>query len=301
MNQHNIPEQFRRLSYSSLLTLHSCPRKFQLDKLGVNAGISTQSVTFAYGHAVGAGTQALLSGASIESAVWEAWLAWDYPDLYAENTSQKKSFHEAYLALIKVQDMIADGLLDGYTVLMYNGKPACELGFKIILPNGFTYRGYVDIVMQHEDGRVLVVELKTTSAYSINPAQYKHSAQALGYSLVLDHVLPNQKNYEVTYLAYLTKSQTWERLDFIKSYAQRAQFIRDVMLDVEFIMARDAEDYWPMRGESCMQYMSPCKHIDSCSISDKYLLPQELDVMPADDEYDIVLELDNLIMGMLPS
>lgn len=69
----DIDPRIRNLSYSSLLTLHSCPREFQLYKLGADSeGLiieedetdSDQSITFAYGHAVGNGVQYALQGDS---------------------------------------------------------------------------------------------------------------------------------------------------------------------------------------------------------------------------------------------
>jgi hypothetical protein len=88
-----IDPRLSRLSYSSNLTLHSCPRKFQLDKLQAEKAEQDEStsVTFAYGHAIGEGIQQLLIHrteigleAAFNTALWKMFLAWD-ADILAEN------------------------------------------------------------------------------------------------------------------------------------------------------------------------------------------------------------------------
>ena len=52
----DIDPRIKQLSYSSLLTLHSCQRKFQLYKLNTPTEQPEDipgSLTFAYGHCVG--------------------------------------------------------------------------------------------------------------------------------------------------------------------------------------------------------------------------------------------------------
>ena len=68
----SIDPRIRQLSYSSLLTLHSCPRKFQLSRLRSThkAEESEKStVTFAFGHVVGAGLAELLEGKNLDSVI----------------------------------------------------------------------------------------------------------------------------------------------------------------------------------------------------------------------------------------
>ena len=103
------------LSYSSLLTFHSCPRKFQLQKLQSKRDEIEDvpgSITFAYGHVVGAGVQAILEGKPLQQVIWEAFLEWDV-DLLAENTKQNKSFFGAVQALLQFKSMRDNGYLDG--------------------------------------------------------------------------------------------------------------------------------------------------------------------------------------------
>lgn len=269
-----MDKRIQNLSYSSLLTLHKCPRKFQLYRL--NAEVETTedipgSVTFAYGHAVGSGIQHILSGNDMGEAMWKMFLEW-YIDLLAENPKQNKSFWGALVAIQQFNSMFQNGYLEGYQLVTYEGKPATELSFVIHLPDGFKYRGFVDAVLQHElTGEVLVLECKTTNAATVNPAQYKNSAQAIGYSIVLDALFPTLSAYKVLYLVYQTKSESYVQLPFDKSYYSRALWIRELLLEVDVIKMYEEAEIYPMRGESCYDFFRECEYLQTCTLSTERL------------------------------
>ena len=150
--ENQIDTRIKQLSYSSLLTLHSCPRKYQLYKLNTQIEIPEDvpgSLTFAYGHCVGKGIQDILEGKSWDTVLWEAFIEWEV-DLLHENPRQNKSFWGALVALKQFYSMREHGYLDGYNLVRYQDRPATELSFVIHLPDGFKYRGFVDAVLQHE-------------------------------------------------------------------------------------------------------------------------------------------------------
>jgi hypothetical protein len=269
-----MDKRIQNLSYSSILTFHTCPRKFQLYRL--NAEVEQVedipgSVTFAYGHAVGSGIQHILTGKSLQETLWLMYLGWDI-DLLAENTKQNKSFWGAVVAIQQFHSMFENGYLEGYELVHYQGKPATELSFVIHLPDGFKYRGFVDAVLQHNVTReVLVLECKTTNAATVNPAQYKNSAQAIGYSIVLDALFPTLSAYKVLYLVYQTKSESYVQLPFDKSYYSRALWIRELLLEIEVIKLYEAAEIYPMRGESCYTYFRECEYLQTCTLSTERL------------------------------
>ena len=163
------------------------------------------------------------------------------------------------------------GYLDGYNLVRYQDKPATELSFVIHLPDGFKYRGFVDAVLQHEiSGAVMVLEVKTTNATAVNPAQYKNSAQAIGYSIVLDALFPDLRAYEVLYLVYQTKSESYQQLPFEKSYHSRALWIRELLLDIELIKMYEQASIYPMHGESCYSFFRECEYLNLCTLSTIY-------------------------------
>lgn len=302
-----IDKRILNLSYSSLLTLHTCPRKFQLYKLG--ADVSTiespeNSITFSYGHVIGSGIQHILEGMDPETVIWKAFLEWDC-DLFAENVKQNKSFFGAIHALRQFIAMRSSGYLGDYEIVKYKDRPACELSFAIRLPDGFIYRGFVDAVLRSRStGKVIVLECKTTNAATVNPAQYKNSAQAIGYSIVLDAIFPELSAYEVLYLVYQSKSTEYLQLSFDKSYYQRALWIKELLLDMEMIKLYEQEGIYPMRGESCFTYFRECEYYNNCTLSTN-LLTTPLTVQGAEKldeqlaEYQIQITLEDLIRAQL--
>lgn len=280
----SIDYRIRQLSYSSLLTLHACPRKFQLNRLRSTHRAEEDiksTITFAYGHVVGAAIQSALEGHSEEQIIWDMFLGW-HTDLFNVDPKGNKSFWEAVTALKKFLALREQGFLQEYELVYVDGVPACELSFSINLPNGFRLRGFVDAVLRHKiTGEVIVLEVKTTGATSLNPAMYKNSAQAIGYSIVLDHIFPELSSYKVLYLVYMTKGREFNPIPFVKTYLQRALWIRELLLDVDTIEMYEAAGVYPMRGESCIAYGRDCEFFQTCTLSTSYLTkpctPQEED------------------------
>jgi len=302
-----IDPRILNLSYSSLLELHSCPRKLELSRLGsISETGETQeeSITFSYGQVVGLGIQLSLERKSYEEIIWQMFLGWK-PELFADNPKQNKSFDAAVYAVQKFRAMCDSGYLQDYELVYYNGKPACELSFLINLPGGFKYRGFVDAVLRHVvTGKVIVLECKTSSALNLNPATYKNSAQAIGYSIVLDAIFPELSSYSVIYLVYGTKSLQYDQFEFTKSYVQRARWIRELVLDCSTIELYHENDLYPMRGESCFSYFRECKYMGLCQMDTSRLVPKpsptlQLEIDKANSKYEITISLDDLINSQL--
>ncbi len=298
--------RIQQLSYSSCLALHSCPRAFQLYKLNSltreEEEDTNQSLTFLFGHTVGYGVQCLLEGNTYDSVIWKLFLSWDM-DIFVDNPKQNKSFWKALYA-IELASRICDvGFLSEYDLVYHSGKPACELSFRIHLPNEYKYRGFVDAVLQHkETGEVVVLEIKTTSSRVVSPAQYKNSAQAVGYSVVLDHLFPNLSSYRVIYLPYLTKDMSWEPAPYNKSYLQRALWIQELLLDTQTISLYDSFGVYPMRGESCFNYYRECEYFGLCTMAtEKLTSPHNPEKVQEElnKTYDVEVTLEQLIETQL--
>lgn len=266
--------RYLKVSYSSHLLLHACPRKFQLKCLGADkAEHDSSNITFAFGHVVGEGIQNILVGWDWNKILIQAFLGW-HADLEASNEKQKKSFFTAVYCLQQFKALRDGGFLDEYEVAEFNGKPASELSFRIKFPQS-VFRGHVDLVLRHRiTGELLVLELKTSSANYVQASNYKNSAQAIGYSVVLDKIEPNATSYGVLYLVYLTKLERFEPFEFPKTYHQRALWLRDRLVDDETVarLIREEGNYgiWPMHGESCNSFGRDCEYMDICQLETKY-------------------------------
>lgn len=303
----SIDIRIRSLSYSSLLTLHSCPRKYQLKRMEAQAteDDSSSSVTFAFGHVVGLGIQEYLTHHSADKTIWACFLMWE-PDLLVDNPKQAKSF---WLAIAAVQQFISlceNNFMEDWKLAEYNGKPATELSFLIHFPNGFTYKGYVDAVLVNSiTNEVMVLEVKTTSAAAVNGATYKNSAQAIGYSIVLDALFPNLSSYTVQYLIYKTKAKEYDVMQFAKTYLDRALWIRQILLDIDVINLYEDAGIYPMRGESCNEFYRECEYFGICTLATESIVSEltEEDVAKIqnrlDNEFQISLTLNDLIQSQL--
>jgi hypothetical protein len=306
MDTSQIDPRLKELSYSTLLKLHSCPRKFELyrkkateNEMEATAAIN-QNITFAFGHIVGDGIQQIMCGASEDEVIFKMFCDW-HADLADINPKQLKSFYHAVLAVQTLINLRQHGFLEDYEVLIYNGKPAVELSFCITFPDGFRLRGYVDAVLRHkETGAILVLECKTSSAPTVNPTIYKNSAQAIGYSVVLDVIAPDVSSYDVLYLVYLTNQTKYETYRFPKTYLQRAIWIQELLLDIETIKMYEQLSVYPMRGESCSDFNRDCEYLAQCNLSNKYVtLPLPKDYKGDIAVYDINLTLLDLITAQL--
>lgn len=297
-----VDYRIRQLSYSSLLTLHSCPRKFQLYRLRTShraEEAQKSTVTFAFGHVVGEGLASLLEGKDLGQVIFQAFLGW-HTDLAAEDEKLKKSFYLAIIALQRFSAMRDEGFLDEYELVYHDGKPACELSFSVTFPDGFRLRGFVDAVLRSKlTGNVLVLECKTTGSATVNPATYKNSSQAIGYSVVLDVLFPSLSSYDVLYLVYQTKSQEYTCIPFTKSYMQRALWIRELLLDIEMIKLYEAAEIYPQRGESCFSFFRECEYMQSCSLSTDFLTKPCTEKEIDTTTYQINLTLEDLIKSQL--
>lgn len=297
-----IDYRIRQLSYSSLLNLHSCPRKFQLQKLRTTHRTEESlksSITFSFGHVVGEGIALALDGKSESEVIFAMFLGWHTNSIYDHDERLDKSLWTAIIA-IKRFFILRTAILKDYELVYYQGKPATELSFSISFPDGFRLRGFVDAVLRHRTtGEVLVLECKTTGSRAVNPTTYKNSAQAIGYSIVLDHIYPELSSYKVLYLVYSTTAGEYFPIPFIKTYLQRALWIRELLLDIEMIkMYADAEIF-PMRGESCVAFGRDCEYVNSCSLSTEHLTKPCSADQEDKTEYQVQISLADLLESQL--
>lgn len=300
-------------SYSSSLLQHSCLRKYQLTKLSKNSRPvdSMQELTFQFGHTVGDAVVRLMQGVPLERVLWETvFLGWPSQDFFQENPKQKKSMFHAIYALEKLNSMLQDGFMDDYElVYLLDGRPAAEVSYKLYLPGGYIERGYIDMILRSKiTGKFCIFDNKTSSARYLNAGQYQNSAQALGYSVVLDKLAPGMDiDYTVSYFVWLTFLERWEHFEFPKTEMQRAQWIQSKLWDVEELK-RVRETYgdygmWPLSGEACFSYNRPCPFMDTCQLqTEKLILPlRQSDINNRDPElnnigkpWDVVVDWSEL-------
>lgn len=310
-----IDPRIKLLSHSSRSTLHKCPRKFQLYRLNattqdadIPVSNSYDQLTFDFGHAVGLGIQRVLQEWEMDKIILELYLNWNV-DPTLRNAKQSKSMAEAILAVQQFQNIVESGYLSEYELLGYvtdsgETKPAIELSFSIHLPGDFYYRGYMDVVLRHkETGEVVVLELKTTSYREVNPAQYKNSGQGLGYSVVLDKIVPGLSSYTVLYLVYSTTKKEYIELPFEKSSLQRALWLNGLLIDCKHIELYEAFAAYSLNGDFCYDFYRECEYLGLCTMSTERLVRpltrKILDEIEKREVYDFNFEFEDLIQTQL--
>ena len=209
-------------SYSMQQVLHSCPR----------------NVTFAFGHAVGAGVATYDKTLDLRAAIWDAFLAWDIDlleietkETYADGSGKPtgKSFAHAIYALEKYEVFAAEetNLMDYETVKI-------EASIAVDFEDGYFYVGHLDELLIHKTtGRFLVKENKTTGMRSVDAAMYSNSDQALSYAVVVDML--GGADFEVLYTIYSSTAQEWIQHSFVKDTLRKASWIQDQFMDMATI------------------------------------------------------------------
>jgi len=113
--------------------------------------------------------------------------------------------------------------------------------------------------------------------------------------------LADSSDYEVDYCVYKAGAYEWEIFPFKKSHHQRALWIRDLLLDKQYVEERAIENYFPKRGEACYDFFRPCEFFGFCEMSnDSILRGKEAGVqIEAEDKYQFKYSLEEIIDAQL--
>jgi hypothetical protein len=138
----SIDYRIRQLSYSSILTLHTCPRKFELYKKRTEyrteeSEIST--ITFSFGHVLGEAIQlALNPSVTYEQIVLKMFTTW-HADLFSYDEKGAKNFWEAMIALKRFMSLREAGFLNEYELSFPRREHLpVNFPFAITFPDGFS-------------------------------------------------------------------------------------------------------------------------------------------------------------------
>lgn len=295
------------LSYSKLLTLHTCPRKAQVQELEERTSFGA-TVHTTYGHAFGAGIQSLFStNGNLEHAYLAAFQAWEVAldDCIAKD---KKSLWFCLHQLSLWHEFEYPNFADW--TLAPNGV---ELLFLIEISPAYDYQGHIDIVLQHrETGELAVAEIKTTNR-EISRATYENSNQTGGYQVVLNAMaaqLSVSNSRKVFYIVAQPKYMLshehnfgFNTLPFTKTLDDNITFLHGILLDIKQIEMYREANHFPKRGEACESYGRPCHFFGTCDTlvnsvfnpdTDGGLAYQALDMSAV----NCLVSLDNVIEQM---
>jgi hypothetical protein len=296
------------LSHSILAGFHSCPRRGLLEKIQANISAELQvepapNLDFVFGHAVGAGAQALFAFDDLPSALYATFLSWhaDFEFGHEDYYKRKnKTIERACIAIEKFRYFRDTELEDWEIFRLPDGRPAVELSFCIDL--GKTkYFGHIDLILKHRrTGRIAIGELKTNGYSNPDEASYRNSGQAIGYSLILDSIVGEDADYDVIYMVYGSVGEEWQLLPFAKSIAMKMEWIQDRLIDSGHLQQYFKLEHFPKNGANCLQFNRRCQFYGTCDLVDKekmHELPELKTPEEVSDAYpvDYYFHVDTLI------
>lgn len=297
------PNPLHQLSNSGLKDKHTCGRKFQINKLTRPEKIET--AYFLFGTVVGLGIQLSLAGIDEPTVMMQMMVAWKLPIDDDSRIKTRQTFWHAFYAVQLFNVRIREQLFgDDWELVTINGKPACELSFRIHLPNQFYYRGYIDLVLRNKrTGEVMVVEIKTDSRKFSHEAHWKNSGQALGYAVILDYLEPNLASFRLMFLVYQTGTSEYIPYVFQKQSSQRTRWLHTLLVECGDIQNWEKEDCFPMYGESCMSFNKQCQFFDCCEFQDTALFnpvqQTKIENQIKAESYDFEIQWDQIVQKQI--
>lgn len=261
------------LSYSSLKLLHQCGRKYELEKMSQGEGIDDLNIDLVCGKSFDSGIARYWETYSVEQAIAAAYFAWTFPNGPARQSwsisesSKKKAF---YLVVRHIEMYANTQPLEalGYKLwYLPSGKPATQVGFKVALPGGKFYRGFIDAIFQHEmQGHYAAIEVKTSGFKDTPRAIYQNSFQGISYSFITDYITRTCNPIQYNYVAEFPDVQQ-QLMDFYRSPQNKVSWLPRLAYDCQDLERYIANEHFPMNGDGCYAYFKPCKHLGVCDLS----------------------------------
>lgn len=283
-----------RLSYSALKSLLVCERMFQLDRLLVSNRGKEENPALSLGKAFGAGVQSYLIHQDADRAIFECYQA--YWPVLEEPLKARSEEHAVSLLLNAIPTL--DNLLQDWEIANFKDKPAIELSFRLNIDDRFYYVGYVDAVLKNRWSSTYAVgEIKTTGLQlnDLSPL-FQNSGQALGYSIILDSIVgESQSEYDLLYIVGQTSdlhNHKVQPMNFKKTILDRLNWFIALGLDIQRLHTMLDMNVFPMRGDHCLQYMKPCRHFGTCTLTtlDRYKEEVEDETV-----YDFTFDLNAIV------
>lgn len=262
------------LSYSRRQTLFSCPRKFLLKELN-QQGTFSPTIDTSYGHAFAAGVQELFRSGDLARAYLAALSEWDFDDFEVPFANKKQKSFWACLASLQMFECSEFQMLSSeYKLATVEGKEGIELFVYMSVGPSFSYQIHIDLVLQrHDNGALVVAEIKTGGSPHLE-ASWSNSDQTLGYYTFLEFL---SKKYDLPFeqrILYITQ-QTGKFTDsednygfatliFMKDETAATEFAHNLLLDVELIKLYIDHNFFPKRGNACVNFNTTCQFFGEC-------------------------------------
>lgn len=279
------PTDFLRVSYSSLNTFASCPRKFEFDKLYPKPSGREEFYAGAVGTALHEGYQEYMVSRNRDSATWKFMLAFPF-ELESYESNDYRSFNACLQTL---EEMFNHIQMDEYELAQIKRPdgvdvPALEVPFELRFNNyrlpdgrGVAFIGYIDMITRSRmTGLYQTMDIKT-SRMKINDAtgKFRFDSQQVPYGIVVDHVAAESiTEFEVLYLsAYIDLIQPEVSMyKFKKTQTDIQEWVANKVVQLDQMVSFIESDYFPRTDGGCMFFNRPCRYLEPCRTRDRKML-----------------------------
>lgn len=282
-----------RVSYSSLNTFSTCPRKFEFNKLYPRRTEWEDGYAAGVGKALHAGYQDYLIHKDRDQAVWTFMLEFPY-ELESIQSNDYRSFEASLSCLEEMFESIKMEEYELAKIKKPDGEiaPAIEVPFEIrfkglaippcpALPEGATLSvtGYIDAIMQHyTTGLFRTLDIKTNRLNLMDATpKYKFDTQQVPYGIVVDHVAQGSvEEFEVLYLdCYVDLLEPKVSFyPFKKTRTDIEEWCATKLMQFQQIAKYAAMDFFPRTDSGCLFYNKPCSYMEPCMSRDREALTE---------------------------
>lgn len=288
-----------RLSHSTRESLlQRCYRLFGIERIYKGEKVREENEFFSRGHAFGKGVQIYLLTGDMDLAVYHCWLDY-WPVIESDiKVTQQRTIHALQCAQGELDKLRAE-----WEIMTYQGRPAIELGVKVVIDETYYYVGFLDAALKHKvSGRVATLEVKYTGSKMNDVApMYKYSGQGIGYSIILDSMTSGaaDEDYDTIYFVcqdYNEKPKEikFHTIPFERKADDRLKWFISLGLDVEQIKRMRELKLFPQQGSGCVHFGRVCKHFGTCNMVG-FDEERDDEPDPHEKDYQFVVNLDELI------
>lgn len=286
-----------RLSYSTLQTLNSCPRKFELARVRNPLLLDhsfDETLHTSVGKAIHTGLQSLWLYGDIDRAVIECWIEYS-PHL--EEESAAKHWGTMYEGLLQLIERFSSS---GWR--LWGSRVEYSYCIWLDRARRHYYCGFMDGVLLNQDGRIACGEIKTTGMKGqshIIEGLYANSNQGLGNSIVLDSLVPEHSSWKMVYPILQFRSarliDTY-LLEFEKTRADRLEWLQSLLMTYNRIQEMLEYQLFPRNGSACVSFNQLCPFFGGCdTVGEEWSPAKE----GPEGGWDIEFDLDELIERQL--
>lgn len=277
-----VPNDWLRISYSSLNTFANCARRFEFSKLYPRRARDYDTFAADVGKALHRGYQHYLVHRDEEKAIWAMMEV--YP--YEAEWNQDNDWRSLETCVVVMQEMIESAAMAEWRVaelMRPDGMivPAIEVPFElrldgIVLPDGrgIAVTGFVDAFLRNiMTERFRTIDIKTHRRFLRDAtAKYKYDTQQVPYGIVLEHIQGKAiDGFEVLYLDTFVDlaEPRVELYAFEKDDDSVQEWLMNTVIAAQQIQRFMEMDYFPRTASGCLNFNKPCFFLDVCEIRDR--------------------------------